>query len=162
MSAGWAESSNHPLVDSISNQPPSISAFQSHFIKWQKTPFSVSTLRKFYGFQELWAKNCGRPNIYEKYILVIWMTKYIFLINHNIAVVLWASQPSFSPLCSPSVAHHLLTGGLLEFRHHMRSLTAPGSSLKKINKRPHPFSLRSLSESAPHISDCISLAGIVV
>ena len=25
-----------------------------------------------------------RPNIYEKYILTIWMTKYIFLINHNI------------------------------------------------------------------------------
>ena len=29
--------------------------------------------------QVLW----GRPNIYKKYILVTWMTKYIFLINHN-------------------------------------------------------------------------------
>lgn len=63
----------------------------------KKTRFLFSTLRKFQGFQELWAKNCGRrPNIYDKYILVIWMTKYIFLINHNIAAVLWSSQPSFS------------------------------------------------------------------
>lgn len=36
----------------------------------------------------LWARNCGfRTNIYEKYILAIWVAKYIFLINHDIMSV---------------------------------------------------------------------------
>ena len=56
-----------------------------NIIKKRMLPLLLS-LRKFQGFGELWARNRGQtPNIYEKYILVIWVTKYIFLINHNIS-----------------------------------------------------------------------------
>ena len=38
------------------------------------------------GFGELWVRNDGwRPNIYEKYILISGMAKYLLLISHNIA-----------------------------------------------------------------------------
>lgn len=42
-------------------------------------PLSLSTLRKFYSFWELWARSLGRrPNISENYNLAMWTTKYIF------------------------------------------------------------------------------------
>ena len=42
----------------------------------QKTPL-LSTIRKFQGFGELWARNSPwRPTIYDKYILVIWTSMY--------------------------------------------------------------------------------------
>ena len=36
-----------------------------------------------------------RPNVYEKYTLVIWMTKYIFLIIHNITVTIFSPVMRF-------------------------------------------------------------------
>lgn len=47
-------------------------------------PSSLSTLRRFLRFWELWARDCGWwPYIQEQCIFVIWMTKYIFLRNHS-------------------------------------------------------------------------------
>lgn len=39
---------------------------------------------------DLWVRNCrGRPNTYDKYILVIWMIKCIFLISHLLQPGIW-------------------------------------------------------------------------
>lgn len=55
---------------------------------WQKMFLLLLSLRKVQGFWELWVRIWGaRPNMYEKYILVIWMTKWIFLINYIILFV---------------------------------------------------------------------------
>ena len=36
-----------------------------------------------------------RPNVYEKYTLVIWMTKYIFLVIHNVTVTIFSPVMRF-------------------------------------------------------------------
>ena len=51
---------------------------------WQKILPLLLSLSTFQESGDVWARNHGwRPSIYEKYILAIWKTTYVFLINHD-------------------------------------------------------------------------------
>ena len=81
----WKFQPSNQVNGSPGHQPPYLGFFQKSLHSNNKRYLFHSQHLKFQWFGELWFRNCvQRPNIYEKCILVIWMTKYIFLTNHSI------------------------------------------------------------------------------
>ena len=77
--------------------------------------------------KHLWARNCGRrPNVYEKCMLVIWMTKYMLLLNHT--VTYFCETPFSLPLFAAWVRHtsDLLT---LKTQHYTVVIALPSAAV---------------------------------
>lgn len=75
----WEFQTSYHKVGSTGNQPPALGALKSYLMNIAKDTLQISSLRKFQGFQKLWK----RPTIYEKYILVIFVTIYIYIFNES-------------------------------------------------------------------------------
>lgn len=74
----WAENFNLLIIYLV------ILGTNLHYWVESKIPSLINKTSSSHLWYRSFFKNCGwRPNISEKYIFVIWMTKYIFLISHK-------------------------------------------------------------------------------
>ena len=123
------------------------------------------SLRKVQGVWELWARNCrGSPNISEKYILVIWMIRYIYFlqitISQNLMQENLGSDPHFYNLICKDFLFACFERETERERKRDHAHGERGRRREKILSRPHTQHWARLTGLNPTDHEIITWAQI--